>query len=58
LVHHGDAPQLATCIETLLADPALGREMGKRGRERVARDFRFSVFAKSLKKILRELCES
>ncbi len=58
LVQHGDAPQLATSIETLLADPALGREMGKRGRERVARDFRFTVFAKSLKKILRELCES
>jgi phosphatidyl-myo-inositol dimannoside synthase len=58
LVPHGDAPQLATSIETLLADPALGREMGARGRERVARDFRFSVFAKSLKKIFRELCES
>jgi phosphatidyl-myo-inositol dimannoside synthase len=58
LVHHGDAPQLATSIETLLADPELTREMGKRGRERVNRDFKFSVFAKSFKKILRELCES
>jgi phosphatidylinositol alpha-1,6-mannosyltransferase len=58
LVHHGDAAQLATSIEALLADPALGREMGARGRERVARDFRFNVFAKSLKKILRELCGS
>jgi phosphatidyl-myo-inositol dimannoside synthase len=58
LVHHGDAPELATCIETLLANPALAREMGARGRERVDREFRFNVFAKSLKKILRELCES
>lgn len=58
LVPHGDAPQLATSIETLLSDPALAQKMGARGRQRVERDFRFSVFAKSLKKILREQCES
>jgi phosphatidylinositol alpha-1,6-mannosyltransferase len=58
LVQHGDASQLATCIETFLADPALARKMGERGRERVASEFRFNVFAKSLKKILREQCES
>ena len=58
LVQHGDAGQLATSLETLLADPGLGREMGARGRERVEREFRFNVFAKSLKKILRDLCES
>jgi glycosyltransferase involved in cell wall biosynthesis len=58
LVQHGDAPQLATSIETLLANPEMAREMGARGRERVHRDFKFSVFAKSLKKIFRELCES
>jgi len=58
LVQHGDVPQLATSIETLLANPDLAREMGMRGRERVNRDFKFSSFAKSLKKILRELCES
>lgn len=55
LVPHGDAVQLATSIETLLANPELGREMGRRGRQRVENEFRFNVFAKSLKKILREL---
>jgi len=58
LVQHGDAVQLATCMETLLADPAHAREMGVRGRRRVERDFRFNAFAKSLKRILREQCES
>lgn len=58
LVEHGDAAQLATSIETLLADPALAQKMGARGKQRVERDFRFSVFAKALRKILREQCES
>ena len=58
LVQHGDVPQLVTSIQTILSDPALAREMGARGRERVNREFKFGVFAKSLKKILRELCES
>ncbi|MGB9467390.1 MAG: glycosyltransferase family 4 protein [Candidatus Acidiferrum sp.] len=58
LVPHGDAAQLATSIEALLADPAMAKKMGERGRQRVEREFRFSVFAKSLKKILREQCES
>jgi glycosyltransferase involved in cell wall biosynthesis len=58
LVPHGDAVQLATAIETLLADPALAQEMGRRGKQRVENEFRFSVFAKSFRKILRELCES
>jgi glycosyltransferase involved in cell wall biosynthesis len=58
LVPHGDAAQLATSIDTLLLDPEAAQKMGARGRQRVERDFRFSVFAKSLKKILREQCES
>jgi phosphatidyl-myo-inositol dimannoside synthase len=58
LVPHGDAAQLATAIETLLADPALELEMGRRGKQRVENEFRFSIFAKSFRKILRELCES
>ena len=58
LVPHGDARQLAMSIETLLADPAMAQKMGVRGRQRVEKEFRFSAFAKSLKKILREQCES
>jgi phosphatidyl-myo-inositol dimannoside synthase len=58
LVPHGDAAQLATSIETLLADPALAQKMGARGRQRVEKEFRFNVFGKALKKILREQCES
>jgi len=58
LVQHGDAVQLETAIETLLADPDLRKEMGRRGKQRAENQFRFSAFAKSFRKILRELCES
>lgn len=58
LVPHGDPLQLATSIEALLADPAHAKEMGLRGRQRAENEFRFNVFAKSFKKILREQCES
>jgi len=58
LVAHGDAAQLATAMETLLDDATLRGEMGRRGKQRVENEFRFSVFAKSFRKILRELCES
>ena len=58
LVPHGDPIQLATSLEALLADPAHAREMGAKGRQRVEQEYRFSTFAKSLKKILREQCES
>jgi phosphatidylinositol alpha-1,6-mannosyltransferase len=58
LVPHGDAVHLATSIETLLLNPEIGKEMGRRGRQRVEREFRFNTFAKAFKKILRELCAS
>jgi len=58
LVPHGDVAHLTTSIEALLLNPALAQEMGRKGRERVERDFRFNGFAKTFKKILRELCAS
>lgn len=58
LVPHGDAVQLATSIGALLADPAHAKQMGERGRARVQQEFHFHVFAKALKKILRDQCES
>ncbi len=58
LVPHGDPIQLATSLEALLADPVHAKEMGARARQRVEHEFRFNIFAKSLKKILREQCES
>lgn len=58
LVPHGDAVQLATSLNALLSDPLQARKMGERGKQRVEGEFRFSFFAKSLKKILREQCES
>jgi phosphatidyl-myo-inositol dimannoside synthase len=58
LVPHGDPIQLATALQTLLGDPAHGKEMGARGRRTVEQEYRFQVFAKILKKILREQCES
>jgi phosphatidylinositol alpha-1,6-mannosyltransferase len=58
LVPHGDPIQLATAIQALLADPAHAKEMGARGKQNVEYGYRFGSFAKSLKKILREQCES
>ncbi len=58
LVQHGDPVQLATSIDALLANPEQARRMGEAGRQRMENEFRFPAFAKSFKKILRELCES
>ena len=58
VVQHGDTEQLATSIDVLLSNPENARRMGEAGRQRVENEYRFNVFSKSFKKILRELCES
>lgn len=58
VVHHGDPVELATSIDTLLSNPENSRRMGEAGRQRVENEYRFNVFSKAFKKILRELCES
>jgi glycosyltransferase involved in cell wall biosynthesis len=58
VVQHADTEQLITSMDALLSNPEQAKKMGERGRERVEKEFKFSVFAKNFKKILRELCES
>jgi phosphatidylinositol alpha-1,6-mannosyltransferase len=58
LVQHGETVQLATSIDALLSNPENARRMGEAGRARVEKEFRFNIFSKNFKKILRELCES
>ena len=38
LVPHGDIERLSRALESLLADPVRAREMGARGRERLAQN--------------------
>lgn len=45
LVGEGDAAGLAAAINRLLADPALARRMGRRGRERVLQEFSWQRLA-------------
>jgi phosphatidylinositol alpha-1,6-mannosyltransferase len=58
LVPHGEPVSLATSLDALLSNPELARQLGERGRERVQQEFKFSIFAKNFRKILRELCGS
>jgi len=58
VVQHGDPVQLATSLDALLSSPETMKRMGDAGRKRVELEYRFTVFSKALKKILRELCES
>jgi phosphatidylinositol alpha-1,6-mannosyltransferase len=48
LVPHGDVPRLAQALELLLANPSRAREMGERGKDRVAKMFSFAQFQSRL----------
>ena len=52
LVPHGDIERLSRALESLLADPVRAREMGARGRDRVARKFSFEQFRFQLTQLL------
>ncbi|HEX5759214.1 MAG TPA: glycosyltransferase, partial [Thermoanaerobaculia bacterium] len=52
LVPPGDAAALAAAIRRLLADPAYGAELGRRGRETVEREFRLDRTVAALRALL------
>ena len=57
LVPVGDTNALANAVATLLADPELRVRMGKAGRMRVERDFRFEVIWSAMDHLYRGLME-
>jgi glycosyltransferase involved in cell wall biosynthesis len=52
LVPHGDAERLAQALESLFNNPARARDMGARGRNRLAKEFSFAQFQLRLTEIL------
>jgi glycosyltransferase involved in cell wall biosynthesis len=52
LVPHGDVERLAQALEYLFSNPSRTREMGARGRERLAKSFSFAQFQLHLTQIL------
>ena len=52
LVPHGDVERLAQALESLFNNPSRAREMGARGRDRLAKTFSFAQFQLHLTQIL------
>jgi len=52
LVPHGDVERLSQALESLFSNPARAREMGVRGRDRIAKAFSFAQFQLRLTGIL------
>lgn len=57
LVPKGSADEMVKSMVKLLQDSNLQKDMGKRGRERVLKDFSFDARVKCLEKTYEELCQ-
>jgi glycosyltransferase involved in cell wall biosynthesis len=55
LVEPGDASAVAEAITRLLDDPGRAADMGRRGRERQAREFDLDVMARTLESLYERL---
>jgi glycosyltransferase involved in cell wall biosynthesis len=55
LVPHGDVEGLARALEYLFIDPGRARDMGARGKDRVANTFSFAQFQLRLTQILNDV---
>jgi len=55
LVRHGDVESLTQALESILGDPERAREMGARGRDRVAKEFSFKRFQSGLANVFRDV---
>lgn len=55
LVDYGSVSQLANAIVRILGDPSLGSSMGRRGREKVLRNFTWKAVATRIDNVYQEL---
>jgi glycosyltransferase involved in cell wall biosynthesis len=55
LVPHGDVARLAQAVESLFFNPIRAREMGVRGKDRLAKTFSFAQFQLHLARILKNV---
>lgn len=57
LVPFGDVKGLAEKTKYLMENPQLAKEMGKKGREKIEREFSLKVILKDMKKLYKEILE-